>query len=641
MVPTGMTDIRNALRATLAQPRSQTGCPIARLIDRTVAASGPIREQVVFPAPEAMLSPRPLGHVCGCALLRLADGTVWMVRLPGRAWTRGRLLSAAGVIAEASAGPPNEAERRIHRVPGLEGVRFEAPCLATPDPLQWDLRRTAAALVTRSGAALVQGAYSADTGDAVRQVEAALQRELAVALAAFVSGLEAKVLEAASPDGPLDLAIYNYRVHMPFRRFRLQFATTFPSLFRATVQGAPGTLGAELRAIVDEGRPVVKGLAARWGVRPGVIRQLVGRPPELIGIGWVARPREFALLLNALRPEDIPADTTEAWDQFNQTVVIGQRLFHKPPWQSEDGLEWLRACVHQTQRGSAAGRLRWLPDPATLREIERFRDALTASLRRDAGGATQARAQSLSLACEDVIDQFLSRSARRGLGKITADYQGALADLRRRLREARPSRVASGEEMWPLIPADFVSSDGARLVRPLGTLGELTAHGAALANCLGWGYATRYLYKSSQGTTFIVGLFDAATGVPCSTAEIALRRYPATHTYDLAVVQHSAENNAKPSPGCIQAVAELLRHCRSAEVRRHLEQGWWILATRSGQRGRRTREVEGQATARMALRQCLGEETYDALLAEVLRRSSATSCTESPLKTLTPAALAV
>jgi hypothetical protein len=194
--------------------------------------------------------------------------------------------------------------------------------------------------------------------------------------------------------------------------------------------------------------------------------------------------------------------------------------------------------------------------------------------------------------------------------------------------------------MWPLIPADFVSSDGARLVRPLGTLGELTAHGAALANCLGWGYATRYLCKSSQGTTFIVGLFDAATGAPCSTAEIALRLYTATHTYDLAVVQHTAGNNAKPSPGCIEAVAELLRHCRGAEVRRHLEEGWWILSTRSGQRGRRTREVEGQATARMALRQCLGEETYDALLAEVLRRSSATSCTESPLKTLTPAALA-
>jgi hypothetical protein len=78
--------------------------------------------------------------------------------------------------------------------------------------------------------------------------------------------------------------------------------------------------------------------------------------------------------------------------------------------------------------------------------------------------------------------------------------------------------------MWPLIPADFVSSDGARLVRPLGTLGELTAHGAALANCLGWGYATRYLCKSSQGTTFIVGLFDAATGAdPENPRELSMR----------------------------------------------------------------------------------------------------------------------
>jgi hypothetical protein len=595
---------------------------LAGIVDSSLERCGSVLASMIFPQAEATFIPRPLGHVCGCALLRLADGTVWMLRLPGKAWTKNRILSAAEVLKTQSTVCQAGAEQRIRRLPGLEGTTVEVPSLEALNPAQWDIPRMAAALAARQRATSAIRHPLPAIKELTNSVEAALHRKLAIALREFVAGMDKMVVAAATSGGSLDIAVYNYLVREPFRAFRLQFAATFPGLVSVTVEAAPGTLGAELRAIVDEGRPVVKSLAASWGVRPGVIRQLVARPPEPAASKWTARPRELAVLLNALRPEDVPTDAAEDWDLFDEAVSIGRRLFRKPVWQSAPALQWLRDCVYHERRGGEAVRTRWLPDKEALGEINRFRDALAESLRHDAGGSTAASAQPLLLAGEVVIDRFFSRSAHRGgLGKIAADYQKSLTDLRRKLREvqARASRVALGTEMWPLIPADFVSSDGTRVVRPLITYEALTNHGTALANCLGRSYAFRYLRQGAQGTTFVLGLFDAATGSPCSTAEVVVKRYAETHSYGLIIAQHTAKENADPSPACIQAMDELLRCCREGDVRRHLEQGWRLLSARRSRRIRHHNQAEDLVTVRMALRQCLGDQTYDELLEELLQ----------------------
>jgi len=611
----------NTKQAAMQTPATGRCCGCG-LVERIVPPGGLIKDQVVFPSPEAALVPRPLGYVRGCALLRLTDGTIWMLAMPGKAWTRGRVLSAAHVLSEASTGAPGDAERRIRQLPGLEGVTVDAPRLGAPDPKQWDIPGIAAALVARRQGARGTGPSPCRALNQTPSVEETLRRELTAALRDFVAGMDTEVLAAASAGMVLDLARYNYLVRNPFRAFRLQFAATFPSLVPTAIAGGPGTLGAELRTIVDRAGPLVKGLAARWGVRPGVVRHLVGRSSALLGTLWESKPRELAVLLNALRPEDVPADSPHAWGQFNQAVAIGRVLFRKPVWQSPPTLEWLRECIHHTRRGSEQSRLRWLPDQAALAEIARFRDALTRSLLREAGGVAGTITRPLSVACDEVLDRFFARSADQGLGIIARDYQLALTDLHQRQREtrARAVRVGFGEEMWPLIPGDFAASSGRRRIRPLTTYGELTTHGTALGNCLGRGYATRYLSKGPQGTDFVVGVFEYATGTPCSTAEIALKRYPETHSYDLVLVQHTAEENTEPSPDCAEALGELLRYCRSPAIRRHLEDGWRLIGARGAwNTWQRADPVDPLATVRAALRGCLGDQTYDNLLEETLR----------------------
>jgi hypothetical protein len=101
--------------------------------------------------------------------------------------------------------------------------------------------------------------------------------------------MDPEVRAAATAEGALRIATYNYLVHREHGKFRRQFARSFPSLLDAVANAAPGSLGAELRPLVDLGVPLVKGLAARWGVCPGVVRQLIGRPGDLVGAQWATR----------------------------------------------------------------------------------------------------------------------------------------------------------------------------------------------------------------------------------------------------------------------------------------------------------------------------------------------------------------
>ena len=171
--------------------------------------------------------------------------------------------------------------------------------------------------------------------------------------------------------------------------------------------------------------------------------------------------------------------------------------------------------------------------------------------------------------------------------------------------------------MLPLIPGDFVSSDGSRLIRSLTTREQLFSHGFTLGNCLSKGYAFVYLHKGSGGTTFIVGVFENGTEKPLSTAEIAVKRYPEILTYDLVVRQHTAKLNSQPSASCTLAIEELMTYCRTPDIRRRLEHAWQLI--RHGARlYRRDGKIEIDSTMRTALMRTLGDDVYECLFARIL-----------------------
>ncbi|MCQ6513200.1 hypothetical protein NPN18_25880, partial [Vibrio parahaemolyticus] len=82
-------------------------------------------------------------------------------------------------------------------------------------------------------------------------------------------------------------------------------ARTFPLLLPAAATDGAPDFGARVREIAESGAPFVRTLARALGVRPVVLRSLVGVPAERAGGGWSQRPRALLTLLDALRAEDL------------------------------------------------------------------------------------------------------------------------------------------------------------------------------------------------------------------------------------------------------------------------------------------------------------------------------------------------
>lgn len=536
--------------------------------------------------------------------------------MSGRAWTHRRLTEVAAVLSRISSQPIDQRrlERLLRHALGLKSVTIEEPKLDALDPGQWGITETTRGLLERGGLlswTVCNNASSVETQ--IRYVESALSEELGRALYSFCRSTNSIVRTAASIDGRINVALYNYLVYEGFQKFRLQFASTFPGLVHTTLTTTSGSLGTELRTIVDQGAPLVKSLAARWGVRPGVVRHLIGKPSGQFGAHWASNIKALAALLNALRPEDLPGDDPDAWRQFNKAVEVGQNLFHKPVWKSETALSWLRECTNHIRAGSCKIQSRWLPNQNALKRIGRFRIILIEALRYDIGITTVNAAQDLCKALEGTVDDLFYRVDDCGLENIASRFEEGLIRLRE--EQTRVSNVTMGTEMWPLIPAHFISSDGTRMMRPLTTLIELEEHGTALRNCLGKGYAGRYIRKGSNGLTFIIGVYETEIGAPCSTAEFILKYRQGMLTHELSVVQHTARENTKPSAPCAKAVDELIHYCYSGNVRRHLEKGWRLIAKRNRPHPR-CDQVEINSEIKTALKQALGVHIYEEMLAK-------------------------
>ena len=181
------------------------------------------------------------------------------------------------------------------------------------------------------------------------------------------------------------------------------------------------------------------------------------------------------------------------------------------------------------------------------------------------------------------------------------------------------SSIARSKAMWPLMPCDYRSKDGTRVVRALTSKSQLQAHGSLLSNCLNGVWVNRYLIKGREGRFFIVGILDAETGRPCSTAEIVASVSRERLGYKLSVRQHTAKQNTKPSPRCAKALKEVLEHCRTPVVRGHIAHGWRLIDEHRALKKRRIKE-QLDSLATTAMQRAIGEQEYQGLLRRVRDR---------------------
>ncbi len=607
-------DSAATIAAPCAAPSGST------LLDAGALPDAGILAYLTLPAPARVLTPVPLRHVACCALVRLADATVWMLRTRGAPWSPERLAVAARTLREQR-GAWRDAvflTGRLSYALEIATVALLPPVLHRVDPALWDLRRTAVALVMRSlrtGGGMDAAALAQETG----ATEARLEAELAAALAGFHAATDAEAFALATPaSGDADVARYNFLAEAPHRAWRLQLARTFPLFVHAATTGGDNTPGETIRTAVDAGVPLVRHLAARWDASAGAIRSLIGRDAATVGDPWEGNVRGLVKLLDALRPDDRPGVDSAEWQRFSRAVAAAERIFRAPPWTSALAQMWLREAARQgwARLDEAAAQRLW--EPGAIAGVQQFRDSLARWLELAVARRAVPPPVPPNAGCDAIADHYVSTRSPRRLVALAGRFEASRRGIRPELVEE--SSLLGGEVFLPLLPAETLSAEGTRIAAPLTSRAALQRHGEAMDNCLEAMLLDSYVADCAAAKTFVLGILDATTRKPVSTAEVGLRRQPRTGRIEAHVVQHTAQSNAPPSASCRRALAEAIAAVGSDAVQQHLAAGLLILRQRRVLGETRAKEEGERMLLGEALAQTLGVAVLEELAAGVRKR---------------------
>lgn len=596
-----------------------------RIVRERHEGEGAAIRWIVCPSPSILLAPKPLRHVPCCALLLTAQRTVWMLRTHGHAWTDARLALAAQALAELgepSTKDPNVARHLAAKL-GLPGLVVLNPALPGVDPAQWEIRRLASALSARAGSRHrpASGAKP-QTGD-ITAIERQIRAELESAMCRFVEQLDGRVL-AAAPDSLGDIDVYNYLARQPQQRNRLQLASTFPLFVRAAATAGRDGVGASIRLAVDAGLPLVKTLAKQWSVRPSAIRCLLHKPASLVGRRWEADPRRVAVALNALPAELRPGREASAWKRFNELISSAETVFGHRLLQSPLGLGWLRHAARGGWTQAAFGGTGSAIDAQDFAEVDALRHALMRALAGQAAvplvhHAAGVDAETRLMA---LVDGYFAAMAPRRLVELARRYRREFELGRAQLSE--DLAYLRGRRFWPLLPEDYVSRDGQRRIRTLTTVRSLMQHGQALRTCLAGDQLSAFAEACRRGTAYVLGIFEARSGAPLSTAEIRVIAEGPSLRFRLQ--QHTGSRNAAPTAECRAAVAEVMELLSTPRIEAHLAAGMrarkrrealalhsFVRATGDSLPGHGWAEAERFASEQ-AVRRAIGERRFGELL---------------------------
>lgn len=585
---------------------------------------------LAFPAPPLVLTPVPMRNVSCCALLRLENGTAWFLQTTGQPWTEERVRTAGAVLARHGVPgmPAQRLEEQLTRALAIGPIAIRQPVLTGADGNAWDLRRTAVALMARSVQQRPGAIAAGDAATEVTALETRFRRDLEPAVREFATALDSEAIEAATVDGRVDTALYNYLVREPRRAWRMQFARTFPLFLRAAATGDERSVGATLRQAVDAGAPLVSHLAHVWAVRPGAVRCLVGRSPALVGARWENDPRTLVRLLDQLRPEDYPGDDGESWARLSQGVDTAERIFRCPVTASFLAMAWLREAARNRFLALGTSRRGRGLSAEAMAAIEALRSRLIEALAGAAAGRWSDPAGQSRVAAATVADRCLAGmqpgrlatvalACAREHARLIGEYERSRAD------SELESRVRAGEAFWPLMPADFPVSDARLRIVALTSREDLARQGVRMALCIrGGGDLARTAAACARARAFLVAVVAIATGQTQSVAEFRLHQPFRAGRAELELVQHRGYGNRAPSMACVKAVHELMAYARSREIQEHLDAGRRLVH----QRGRGSQAPVGEAEHRIsvqALRTAMGEVRFDAAARQVAESATA------------------
>jgi len=565
---------------------------------------------VVLPGPILPLPQSTVRNLRSFALLRLHQGSLWVLSVVGYRWTGDRLASVAAMLeAHGEADPDAMLTNRLSDQLGLPDIRVHRPTMSDLDGSAWNVRPLAVAIGLARVFASGSKPHGAITSAGTDAFAVVIRRSLANAMASFRSNLDDEALALCGGYGDSALLIYNYLAASEHRRNRLQFARVLPVFLQVVGSAPDGSLYREMRQAIDAGRPLANLVCRSFGVGPSVLRCILGVPIKMCGSRWLDSPVTLMRLINAIRPEMRPQQDPTDWARLNQLVECAERVIGRSIDHSIIGQMWVRDSMHS---GAApeSGSLQPDVDARILSIVEMFREELIWTLSGDQLGRKKSTRHIVDDKVRQIVDPFLLRRTHKQLTKLALQWHDALEKAG--ASDVNLIACMRGERYWPLLPSAYVTADGRRRVLPLVTRQQLIEHGTAMANCLESSHLRTYDRACRSGSTFLVGFVDGESGAPRSTAELKVSRLREGAAIVIEVVQHTAHQNSAPAPACAIAMHDLLSHVQTEAIQMHLRLG--VTAVRAAcKRGAGAISSVRRNTSMQAFRSVLGDRSVGEL----------------------------
>jgi len=337
--------------------------------------------------------------------------------------------------------------------------------------------------------------------------------------------------------------IHNYLCarNVMVARNRRQALMLFPLFSALAIRSDESRcFGEGLRLTIDEGRPLIDYVVARWDVKPVAVKAIRCLGFDEIGLVWTDALRPLIFILSGLAPEKYPK-SKEQWTVFGEQASTIAAVLKLPL-----GAESIRLLM------IGLSRRKWRKSVSlevSLIEQVRVFESFSADLVRLASVWIDVEFMGADESGQEAGLHLILSSKLVSLGleqclRMAMDWQELRADLARRLDVRKVH--------FPCLMEAPYHCDDLQIVQ-LRSEQDLNEESGAMNHCV-----NTYFTACQSGRSVILSVRQA-NGTRLSTFEISIKR-KGLALFDVTLVQQKGRANVYPSAEAVRAVSAFMKH---------------------------------------------------------------------------------